>query len=305
MTLQHFGLQSSQCYMCAEHSCLVGSTNPCPTILIWFRVHACPLGLASLVRSEHQIRTSWRFMDVTFFCAHCAHPRPNVLRPFHMFSSPTLPDDCKCLFSRSQTNDRAQVSMNIHIQHLGSKSAGFSVPGILLRVGLSRFMRSNTNKNETCSNAFILWVRVENQLNSILNSLTTAQMKSLRMHPLEVLPSCGTPTDGDLRSTLSVAKSLSTIICNVYLSMGSSFNVQSRVPMKYLQMRLALCMSRAEGLCTPLAHYVWEFSNDDPQFAHNHSVQTVFTRRMHIATRQTSTRQQTVEEFCKRILSPS
>ena len=68
-------------------------------------------------------------------------------------------------------------------------------------------------------------------------------------------PSCATPADVDLRSTVSVAQSLSTIICNVSTSMqGSSFNVQSRVPMTYLQMRFALCMSRAEGLCTPLAH---------------------------------------------------
>ena len=36
MKRSHFGLQSSRKNTCAEHLCLVGSTNPCPTILIGF-----------------------------------------------------------------------------------------------------------------------------------------------------------------------------------------------------------------------------------------------------------------------------
>ena len=87
--------------------------------------------------------------------------------------------------------------------------------------------------------------------------------------------------------------------------------------MRYLQIRFALCMSRAEGLCTPLAHSlnVWAFCGDGHQCAHNRSVQAVFTRTKQmflirnsrfpiahqdrIAIVQTSTRQQTVEELCK------
>ena len=93
-----------------------------------------------------------------------------------------------------------------------------------------------------------------------------------------VHPSCATPADVDLRSTLSVAQSLSTIICNVSIpSQSASFNVQSRAPMKHLQMRFALCMSRTEGHCNPLAHSL-TFSNDEHQFAHNCSVQTVFSK---------------------------
>ena len=137
-------------------------------------------------------------------------------------------------------------------------------------------------------------------------------------------PSRTTPADVDLRSTESVAQSLSTIKCNVSTSFqGSSFNVHSRVPMKYQQMRSALCMSRAEGfphssgtsLDTELN--VWAFSGEEHHFAHNCSVLTVFswtkqrflirnsrfrshTRRMHrISILHTSTGQQTVEEFCK------
>ena len=92
-------------------------------------------------------------------------------------------------------------------------------------------------------------------------------------------PSYATPADVDLRSTSSVDQSLSTIISNVStFFQGSSFNVQSRVPVRYLQMRFALCMSRGEGRCIPLAHLldtemnIWAFSSGEHQFAHNRSV---------------------------------
>ena len=56
------------------------------------------------------------------------------------------------LIRRRQANDRAQVSMSVHIQHLGSEISRFSVPRILHSVSLSRFRRSFINKkrSSTC-----------------------------------------------------------------------------------------------------------------------------------------------------------
>ena len=149
-------------------------------------------------------------------------------------------------------------------------------------MGLSRFRRSFENKKRSsmrprpifvCCEIVAVLSECRANFNSTHNSFATAQMKSpshaplpsaypsasaddiagdpcVRLHVMIVQPpSCATPADVDLRSTLSVAQSLSTIICNESTFFQcSSCNVQSRVPMRHLQMRFALCMSRAEGL---------------------------------------------------------
>ena len=130
-------------------------------------------------------------------------------------------------------------------------------------------------------------------------------------------PSCATPADVDLRSTLSVVQSLSTIICNVSISRsGSSFNVQSPVPMRYLQMRFALCISRAEGLCTfirekhQLSHMVrYCLCSAGPSFGSSFGTldSDLTTWSLHMsAASHASTGQQTVKKFRKRLdLKPS
>ena len=55
---------------------------------------SCPSKLSHLCI---QIRNSWKSLDVEFSCAHCASERPSILRPFHTFSSPTLPEVCEFL----------------------------------------------------------------------------------------------------------------------------------------------------------------------------------------------------------------
>ena len=143
-------------------------------------------------------------------------------------------------------------------------------------------------------------------------------------------PNCAIPAEVDLRSTLSVAQSLSTNIFGVSTSIqGSRLSVQSRVPMRYRQMRFALCMSRAERFWTPRAHSLTQYWMSARSFArninfsHNGSVVLVLsrtqlrfltwnshlwshTRRVYSsAVLQTSTDQQTVEQFSKRLNAKS
>ena len=100
--------------------------------------------------------------------------------------------------------------------------------------------------------------------------------------------------------------------------------------MRYLQMRFALCMSRAEGLCTPLAHSLTQNLMSGRSAAMNINLPTIFRYRersagpsfgssfgtldshltpgvLHTsAASHASTGQQTVKKFRKRLdLKPS
>ena len=80
---------------------------------------------------RHQIRSSCKFIDVEFSCAHCASPRQSVLRPFPHVLQPNTSRGLRIppvtlalfhgLFHRPQTNQMAQVSKSGHVEHLGSK----------------------------------------------------------------------------------------------------------------------------------------------------------------------------------------
>ena len=142
-----------------------------------------------------------------------------------------------CLFRRPQTNDRAQVSMNVHIQHLGSEirrnlcSRNFAQrESLTLQEILSR--TRNEARRVSCdqdpfSYAVILWLYCQSvePTSTPHQNLLSQQMKSPSHAPLpsaypsasaddiagdpcvrlQVMivqpPSCATPADVDLRST--------------------------------------------------------------------------------------------------------
>ena len=135
--------------------------------------------------------------------------------------------------------------------------------------------------------------------NSMPNSCVATQMKSPSFAPLpraypsasadditgdpcvQLLvmivqpPSCATPADVDLRSTLSVAQSLSTII---------SCRHPTRVPvsMSNRERPRDICRSALplQASCGRIFHSsgtYWAFSGEEHQCAHNRTVLTVFS----------------------------
>ena len=168
----------------------------------------------------------------------------------------------------------------------------------------SVFEKSSPRPIFVCCDIVVVLSKCGANYNSMPNSFATAQMKSPSHAPLpraypsasaddkasdlcvpsQVMivqpPSCATPVDVDLRPTLSVAQSLSTIICNESTSFqDSSFGVQSRVPVRSLQMRFAFCrwISHSSGTLLDTELNVWAFSGEEHQFAHNLTILTLFS----------------------------
>ena len=86
-------ISSTESLRVREHSCRLGSTNLCPTnaVLMWYtRMPSRTYDISQSAQIQHQICSSWKFVDIDFSCAHCASEKtqrsqtcPNVLASQH------------------------------------------------------------------------------------------------------------------------------------------------------------------------------------------------------------------------------
>ena len=190
-------------------------------------------------------------MDIEFSCAHCEGPRPNVLMPFQMFCNPTLPEDSfflvtldlfHCLFNKLQANDRAQVSMNVHIQHFLSnvsrifpRNCAQQQPPTLEEVfraqqtKLTYFIRSRPNYESECKASFI---QIDVQL---FRDSTNEKSLACRFRGHILRPQPKTTLvilvfdciwESDSHQTVQFQQTLTTSF------QGSRLIVQSRVPLR-------------------------------------------------------------------------
>ena len=187
------------------------------------------------------------------------------------------------LIRRPEVNDRAQVSVRLHIQHLDSEITRiFRSRNVAQREPLTLqeiFQTRNEARRVSCdpspcSYDVKLWpcCRCEKptstQCPTLLPSVACTASEGIslsfcRRHCRRSV--CSAVSDDSAASKLRdtsrrgpsthlISRPI-TVMCNVSTSFqGSNFNVQSRVPMRSLQMRFALCMSRAEEFPTPMAH---------------------------------------------------
>ena len=161
-----------------------------------------------------------------------------------------------CLFRRPQTNDRAQVSTSVHILHLVSDIRRILCSrNFAQRESLTLQEISFTNKKRSstyfvrarpmfvCCDIVAVLSECRANFNSTPNSFAIAQ-KSPSHAPL--------PSAYPSATAVMIVQPPS---CTVDHHLKRVDILQgSRVPMRYLQMHFALCMSRAEGLCTLLEH---------------------------------------------------
>ena len=97
-------------------------------LMSYSRMPSQPYESRQAASPQHQIRNSWKFMDDKFSRRQprtkCSQTFPHVQQPNTskglQVSLATL-DHLHTRIRRPQTNDRAYVSMSVHIKHLGSE----------------------------------------------------------------------------------------------------------------------------------------------------------------------------------------